>query len=346
MSSYALWNNKGGVGKSFLTFTLACEYANLNQDCDVYVIDLCPQGNVSEMLVGPQIAENIVEELIGSSPRKTIGGYMEARLNSPFIMNVKAFDYVISPHNHNKKIPQNVKLIFGDYLLEILSEAMRQASQLSVPLDAWGKVISWVRDLVSVLSKDSENNDRDSIFLIDCNPSFAIYTQMALVAADSLIVPFTADDSSRRAIENILALVYGIGNPKIASYARLSFSEKAASNNVSYPKIHTFINNRVTYFDGRPSKAFEIANKRVKETVDNLFVKHKKYFYTRTQPSEEFVEIPDYHGASIVSALTGTPIHKLTAGPKTIAEGHERVQLNKEPLQKYKNAMSKLAARL
>ncbi len=27
MTKYALWNNKGGVGKSFLTFSLACEYA-------------------------------------------------------------------------------------------------------------------------------------------------------------------------------------------------------------------------------------------------------------------------------------------------------------------------------
>jgi len=28
MSSYAFWNNKGGVGKSFLCFIAGCEYAN------------------------------------------------------------------------------------------------------------------------------------------------------------------------------------------------------------------------------------------------------------------------------------------------------------------------------
>ena len=27
MAIYALWNNKGGVGKSYLTFQIACEYA-------------------------------------------------------------------------------------------------------------------------------------------------------------------------------------------------------------------------------------------------------------------------------------------------------------------------------
>ena len=35
MARYALWNNKGGVGKSFLTFSLACEYAIAHPDEEV-----------------------------------------------------------------------------------------------------------------------------------------------------------------------------------------------------------------------------------------------------------------------------------------------------------------------
>ncbi|WDD33465.1 ParA family protein [Nostoc sp. UHCC 0926] len=52
MSSYAFWNTKGGVGKSFLCFVAAAEYAHRHPDTDVYVIDLCPQANVSEILLG------------------------------------------------------------------------------------------------------------------------------------------------------------------------------------------------------------------------------------------------------------------------------------------------------
>ena len=51
MNTYAFWNNKGGVGKSFLSFVAATEYARTHPDTDVYVIDLCPQANVSEMLL-------------------------------------------------------------------------------------------------------------------------------------------------------------------------------------------------------------------------------------------------------------------------------------------------------
>lgn len=52
MSSYAFWNNKGGVGKSFLCFIAGCEYAHKFPGSDVYVLDLCPQANVSETLLG------------------------------------------------------------------------------------------------------------------------------------------------------------------------------------------------------------------------------------------------------------------------------------------------------
>jgi cellulose biosynthesis protein BcsQ len=52
MTAYAFWNNKGGVGKSFLCFVAASEYARRHPEADVYVIDLCPQANVSETLLG------------------------------------------------------------------------------------------------------------------------------------------------------------------------------------------------------------------------------------------------------------------------------------------------------
>lgn len=51
MTAYAFWNNKGGVGKSFLSFVAATEYAHTYPGTDVYVIDLCPQANISETLL-------------------------------------------------------------------------------------------------------------------------------------------------------------------------------------------------------------------------------------------------------------------------------------------------------
>lgn len=77
-AKYLIWNNKGGVGKTFLTFTLATEYARTNPDKDVVVIDACPQSNVSEMLLGGNgTGEKKLSELRGNDT--TIAGYIKAR---------------------------------------------------------------------------------------------------------------------------------------------------------------------------------------------------------------------------------------------------------------------------
>jgi cellulose biosynthesis protein BcsQ len=49
---YAIWNNKGGVGKTFLAFVIACEYADQHPDRKVIMLDLCPQANLSEIVLG------------------------------------------------------------------------------------------------------------------------------------------------------------------------------------------------------------------------------------------------------------------------------------------------------
>ncbi|MDR2704276.1 MAG: ParA family protein, partial [Planctomycetaceae bacterium] len=60
---YCIWNNKGGVGKTFLTYCLSIEYAIQHPQKRVVVIDMCPQANVSEMLLG---GNGIGEERLAS----------------------------------------------------------------------------------------------------------------------------------------------------------------------------------------------------------------------------------------------------------------------------------------
>ncbi len=46
-----LWTNKGGVGKTTLTFHLSTTYAHLNPSKRVVVFDVCPQANLSSTLL-------------------------------------------------------------------------------------------------------------------------------------------------------------------------------------------------------------------------------------------------------------------------------------------------------
>jgi len=85
MAIYAIWNNKGGVGKSYLTFQIASEYARIHPREKILAIDLCPQANASSMLLGGmEVGERALDSLSNQAPRKTISDYIEDRMLSPY----------------------------------------------------------------------------------------------------------------------------------------------------------------------------------------------------------------------------------------------------------------------
>ena len=53
--SYVIWNNRGGSGKTNLTYHLAIKYAYRNPDKTVLVIDMCPQADLSHAFLGKLI---------------------------------------------------------------------------------------------------------------------------------------------------------------------------------------------------------------------------------------------------------------------------------------------------
>jgi cellulose biosynthesis protein BcsQ len=102
MAVYAFWNNKGGVGKSYLTFQIASEYARVHPEKKILVIDLCPQANASGMLLGGmKSGEGALDVLSTRTPRKTISGYIEDRISSPYVNPKTGAQFVISVSEQN-----------------------------------------------------------------------------------------------------------------------------------------------------------------------------------------------------------------------------------------------------
>ena len=50
--SYAIWNNRGGSGKTNLTYHLAIKYAYRNPDKTILVVVMCPQADLSHAFLG------------------------------------------------------------------------------------------------------------------------------------------------------------------------------------------------------------------------------------------------------------------------------------------------------
>jgi len=225
MKTYAYWNNKGGTGKTSLCFQSLTTYAHQNPDERILAIDVCPQANLSELLLGG-LAHNGSQSLIGlqaEATRRTIGGYFELRLPAPFSPPaINADAYISKPSEFNAQIPKNIDLIAGDPLLELQSTAMSTLANTTLPgTNAWLAIIDWLRDLLNTVE-----GQYDVVF-IDTNPSFSIYTQVALSAADRLVLPVMADDSSRRAIQNAFSLIYGLKLPS-EIYAQYAFATNSS----------------------------------------------------------------------------------------------------------------------
>lgn len=110
---YLLWNNKGGVGKTFLSYTLAVEYAIRNPDEDVVLVDACPQTNVSEIVLGGNGlgAEN-VNQLTNSG--LTIAGYIKERFTKGQQERIGTeANFFVQAATYNQKMPENLYLLCG-----------------------------------------------------------------------------------------------------------------------------------------------------------------------------------------------------------------------------------------
>lgn len=339
MAIYAIWNNKGGVGKSYLTFQLASEYARQHRDRRVLVVDMCPQANSSSMLLGGMDrGEDTLAKIHAAQPRLTISDYIEDRIKSPYVSPRSGSGYVTQVSQHNDKVGQNLYLVVGDEQLEIQSSRVTSAS-FPGPLDAWRIVHLWIRDLISDIL--ASWNDCETCVFIDCNPSFSIYTELALTAADRLLIPFSADGSSKRAVKAVLSLVYG--QRRHAGAPQSDFYLNSNRYKMTLPQIYMYIGNRLTQMNSSSASAFktvvnEIGDEiwDVWQTTPHMFCVHPNGTPTpsskRTFRAMFQYEVNDANTASVVSGALGIPIASLTAGQKKVAD--RKIMVNQSQLDK------------
>jgi len=322
---YALWNNKGGVGKSYLTFQIASEYARTHPEKKVLVVDMCPQANASDMLLGGmKSGEEALDRLSARTPRLTISGYVEDRISSPYVNPQTGARFVVNVSEQNSVSPANLFLVCGDEQLEIQASRVRGAT-VPGPTDAWRIVHTWISDLI----KDIQNSwdQENSAVFIDCNPSFSIYTELAMSASDRLIIPFSADGSSKRAVRAVLALLYG--ETRLPGSLQSEFFINSDRFRLPIPKIYCYIGNRLTQYI-KSAKAFRTVVNEIGNEIWSVWKVNSNVFHVHPSgaaiPSRRsgFVEmfqfeIVDANTASVVSSSLGIPINRLTAGLYPIA---------------------------
>lgn len=165
-----VFNQKGGVGKSSITCNLAAISAKNGQK--TLVLDLDPQANSTHYLLGKDI-----------QPKETMAGYFSQTLS--FNLTPK------KPQEFITETPfENLSIIAANTELETIEQKLESRHK-----------IYKLRDLLNKLE-----GEFDQVF-IDTAPAFNFYTMSALVAADSVLIPFDCDAFSRQALYNILGVV-------------------------------------------------------------------------------------------------------------------------------------------
>ncbi len=168
-----VFNQKGGVGKSTITCNLAAISAE--QGMNTLVVDLDPQGNSSQYLLGAT-----------ATPAPTLADFFDQVLN--FKLNPRDSAEFVTP----TPFP-NLHLMPSHPDLE----------------DLQGKLESRYKiyKLREALEQLAGRYDR---IWIDTPPALAFFTRSALIAADRCLIPFDCDDFSRRALYTLMENVQEI----------------------------------------------------------------------------------------------------------------------------------------
>jgi cellulose biosynthesis protein BcsQ len=312
--SYVIWNNKGGVGKSTIVFHIASMYAEQNTDQNVVVIDMCPQANSSMMLMGGGTnAEARLQELvIGDIPR-TVVGYITDSVLKNDTSDVKK--YLLQLQESNSKLPSNLFLMSGDGNLELIAPLLAERAD-ATPLSTTDS--PWI-EIHSIIKKFTERTifDKPTTFFIDTNPSFSIYTQVAILSGQKLLVPINADDSSIYAISGLFNLIWG-SEKKHPVYGKYTFASKVDNFGVERPRIALLLGNRFTQKLGA-AHAFKALSQ---EAVRKMFAEYQKNRdrfvdgelnnYDQSQFEAAYsCELRDFNSAGVVSANQGLPLSQM-----------------------------------
>lgn len=357
--SYVIWNNKGGVGKTTLTFHIATEYAKRHQaengtPVNVLVIDLCPQANVSMALLSSQ-------ELYGSAHLSTL--YRNGKTISHYLKKstqrgptIEAKKFVTRVSEYNPQVPANLFLLCGDMKLELVGRHLEYLRRgFDAPDDSpW---LNYTRSVQSFIEGSEglvdgvSQGDAEWVVFIDTNPAFSVYTEIALAAARRLIIPINSDDFSVEAVRAMLDLVYGIHPQQgqeehdeyFEAYRQYMFSSKATSYHLRLPKIHLLISNRVTVYATRAATAFSAMGEENLKVLFEAYTRHQADKQCFSAPEGQIVDqkafneqysidLRDFHSKAIVSLHTGCPLSCLGGIPGKAKIRKKAVNIDKNLL--------------
>ena len=309
---------------------------------------MCPQANSSMMLMGGGTsAESHLQELIVGEIPKTVVGYLTDSVLKNDTRDVNK--YLLKLQESNNELPSNLFLMSGDGNLELIAPLLAERAD-ATPLSNTDS--PWV-EIHSILKKFTRRTifDKPTTFFIDTNPSFSIYTQIAILAGEKLLVPINADDSSIYAISGLFNLIWGTEKTHRV-YGQYTFAAKVDSFQMERPKIALLLGNRFTQKIGAAQAFKALSNEAVRKMFEEYeknksrFVDGEKNTYSRQEFENVYgCELRDFNSAGVVAANQGLPLSKMLTKRRYTVYGEE-IQVSQEQRDKCHQVIEKLVGKL
>ncbi len=197
----ALFNHKGGVGKTTTTFNLGWMLANKGKK--VIIVDCDPQCNLTGMVLGFKDAEDFASMYTSDAVTNIRDGLAPAFESRPAL--IEAVD--CAPI----KGQPNMHLLPGHIGLAEYEVTLGIAQELSGSLVTLQNLPG---SLYYLFSKTADKYNADFI-LVDMSPSLGPINQNLLMTSDYFIVPMFPDYFSAMATESLASIL-----PKWAAWAQ------------------------------------------------------------------------------------------------------------------------------
>ncbi|MGO9173543.1 MAG: AAA family ATPase [Rhodomicrobium sp.] len=192
----ALFNMKGGVGKTMLASQIAARL-HIGHNKRVLIIDLDPQQNLTELCVSPgqlELARNQFFNIIGLFEPQKIGCHESDY--SPFAWNFDLGDGAdfrqLCFSLCNARHANSFDIICSDFN----AVKYTKISELA-PLP--------LRNFKFALNRLKRNYD---YIIIDCNPSVSFLTKAAIEVTDFILAPVRPDYFARRGLNFIFRVLH------------------------------------------------------------------------------------------------------------------------------------------
>ena len=176
----SVFNNKGGVGKSTISWNLADALGRKGKK--VLLVDFDPQCNLSIAVLGEKV---FVETL---PTQNTPYGTTIRSFLQRFLQNTGGEEIFL---HQGKNTDSNVSLVAGDFWLNVYADSLNVGADLLT-----GTGLSRYVALQKIVASAEQQAGAFDYCIIDLPPSFGALVRAAFYSSDYYIVPCTSDNFS------------------------------------------------------------------------------------------------------------------------------------------------------